>query len=110
MEDDTQPEQELRLFAYLLIQVTAEQGTDRAFWDYLPAPAVDYSEAILLAPSLPDAVATAACSHYAGERANWLLSEQEDLAQQTARTLPEEHRRTLAVAARANLAAAIASN
>ena len=102
-------EAEIRLFAHLLIQVTAEQETDEALWAYLDAPAVEYEHAVQLAPDLPTAVDAARRSHESGVRRNMLLSEQEELAQATARTIPQQQRSALATAARINMAALLAS-
>lgn len=100
---------ETRLFTHLLIQVTAEQETDEALWPYLDAPAVEYEHAVQLAPDLPEAIDAARRNHEAGDGRGLLLSEQEQLAQETARSIPQQQRSALARAARINMAALLAS-
>ena len=101
---------EVRLFAHLLIQVTAEQETDQALWPYLDAPAVEYHHAMALAPALAEAVQTAQADHENSDQHAHLLYEQEHLAQAKARQIPPPQRAALARAARLNMAALLASS
>lgn len=106
---ETLPEEDRLSLYTLLIQITAEQGNDDAFWDYLEAPAVDPTTARRLAPSLEALAIEAAHAHaQQPDLSSFLIYECEDLAQATAARLPKEEREALAREALRTMALSLA--
>ena len=87
-------------FVNMVVQSIAEQGCPEDRWHSLNIPALDYNQALTIAPALPEAVAKAV-KHYRvpTKLHDRILSEMEGLAQAVALGLPQEQKDAIAAAA-----------